>query len=185
MLFINLSHVSTCDFYKAPLVIPALIRTEFSKFRRRISSDRPIHSHRVQRNFPVGFTAFSLHTYSFYTANCHGNDSRNGIRKKKRPGGNHGAKRLILPPKPSPTFLDILISAISWSARWDTRSICVSCIFHGTNGFRATIADIGRSIPFLQDDREYRGLSANVEEAGGRTGAAEGETWSLSWERSH
>lgn len=54
------------------------------------------------------------------------------------------------------------------------RNICVACIFHGTNGLRATIADIGRSIPLLQDDPEYRGLSTNIEEAGGRTGMVGG-----------
>ena len=40
-----------------------------------------------------------------------------------------------------------------------------------------TIADIGRSI---QDDREYRGLSVNIEEAGGQMGV-EGSGW-RNWE---
>lgn len=49
---------------------------------------------------------------------------------------------------------------ISDPSNGTTRNICVTCIFHGANGFPVTIVNTGGSIPFLQDDREYSRLSA-------------------------
>lgn len=136
-----------------------------------VGSSNP-RSHRVQRNFSAKFTAFHLYIFLLYGELSLRKWFVERNKEKKRPDGNRGVKRLIL-SRSLPAFHDILISAISWSARWDTRSICVACIFHGTTGLRATIADIGRSI--LQDDREYRGLSALNEEAGGRMETAGGK----------
>lgn len=117
------------------------------------------------------------HLFLLYSKRCRENDLRNGIRKRNVQTEITGRNDWILS---LPAFLDILISAISCSARWNTRNICVACIFHGTNGLRATIADIGRSISLLQDDPEYRGLSAKKPE-GGRERRAEAETGSLLW----
>lgn len=134
-------------------------------------------SHRVQRNFSAGFTMFLLYgelsSRKWFA-------ERN--KEKKRPDGNHRAKRLIL-PRSLPAFLDILIFVVSWSTRWDTRSICVACIFHGTNGSRATIADISADLY-----RSYKTIG-NIEDflrtpkkpEGGLEWRVEGETGSLLW----
>jgi len=77
-------------------------------------------------------------------------------------------------------FRDILIFAVSWSVRWDTRDICVSCIFHRTNGAPEQQWPISVDIcvvPFPQDGREYRRLS---EQRCSRAGRRQGETGSLS-----
>jgi len=79
---------------------------------------------------------------------------------KELPDGNRETKWLILPGS-LPAFLFLFLRDF-WSVQHDTRNICVTCIFHRANGFPVTIVNIGGSIPFLQDDREYRRLSANT-----------------------
>lgn len=70
---------------------------------------------------------------------------------KELPNGNRETKWFILPGS-LPAFLFLSLRDF-WSVQQDTRNICVTCIFHGVNGFPVTIVNIGGSIQTVPTKR--------------------------------
>lgn len=105
-------------------------------------------------------------------ANCrHGNDSRNGIRERnvRTEITRRNVWYYTSEPSGIPRYFDFchfLIYPMGHAQHLRRVHISRDKWLSGN-----TIADIGTSI---QDDREYRGLSVNIEEAGGQTGAEGG-----------
>lgn len=149
MYFFNLKTVflDCVDFLQISILfLHKCIHTEFSKLLNTISLDS--RSHRE---------IFAFLSYFWWTIVA---EMIRRTINKELPDGNRETNDWYYPEAFWNSSIFLFLRDF-WFVQQDTRNICVTCIFHGANGFPVTIVNIGGSIPFLQDDREYRRLSAN------------------------